>query len=141
MTCYTEYRLYLFNKQIPCYVSPESRRNSGGRLLSIFMAAIFVFNGSGTVGRKRNLYQGGGRRSTVKNKEGGRGGRGVKITFLTLPLLLTPTGQSNSKSNMAGRINHSKRSRAQNVQTLAPPKYLEELIVSLPDELIDMEFV
>ena len=92
MTCYTEYRLYLFNKQIPCYVSPESRRNSGGRVLSIFKAAIFVFNGSGTVGRKRNLYQGGGRRSTVKNKEGGMGGGGVKITFLTLPLPLTPTG-------------------------------------------------
>ena len=50
-------------------------------MLSIFMAAIFVFNGSGTVGRKINLYQGGGRRSTFKNKEGGRGGRGVKITF------------------------------------------------------------
>ena len=109
MTCYTGYRLYLFNKEIPCYVSPESKRNFDGRVLSIFTTAIFVFNGSGTLGRKRNLHQGGGRRSTVKNKEGGRG---VKITFLTLPLPLTPTVHSNSKSNMAGRINDSKRSRA-----------------------------
>ena len=33
------------------------------------MAAAFDFNSSGRLGRERNLYQGGGRRTTVQNKE------------------------------------------------------------------------
>ena len=42
-------------------------------------------------------------RSTVKNKKKKGGGRGVKI--LAPPPPPTPTVYSNSKSNMAGRIN------------------------------------
>ena len=46
---------------------PQSRRNFGEQVLNTFftktMAAIFDFNGSGRLGRERNLYQGGGRRS------------------------------------------------------------------------------
>lgn len=40
------------------------------------MAAIFDFNGNGKLGRKRNLYQGGGRRSNMRR---GVGVGGVKI--------------------------------------------------------------
>ena len=53
------------------------------------------------LGRERNLYYGGGRRSKNKKKKGGGGG--VKI--LAPPLPPTPTVYSDSKSNMAGRIN------------------------------------
>ena len=66
--------------------SLQSRRNFGGRVLSIFltkiMTTIFDFNGSGRLGRERNLYQRGCRQSKIR--------RGV---------------HSNSKSNMAGRMN------------------------------------
>ena len=34
------------------------------------MAAIFDFNGNGRLGRKRNLYQGGGRWSNMKRGVG-----------------------------------------------------------------------
>ena len=51
----------------------QSRRNFGERVLSIFvtkiMAAIFDFNGSGRLGRERNMYHWGSRRSKI--------GRGV----------------------------------------------------------------
>ena len=53
------------------------------------MAAIFDFNGSGRLGKKTNLYQGGG------------GG----VSLFALPPPPTPTVHSNCKSNMAGRIN------------------------------------
>ena len=35
------------------------------------MTAFFYFNGSGSLGRERNLYQGGG--ATVNNRESGEG--------------------------------------------------------------------
>ena len=62
--------------------SLHSRRTFSEWMLSIFLAAIFDFNGSRRLGRERNLYQGGGRPSKMR--------RGV---------------HSNSKSNMAGRMN------------------------------------
>ena len=58
--------------------SVQSRRNFGERVLSIFltkiMAAAFNFNGSGRLGRERNLYQGGGRRSNIR-RTWGRGSK------------------------------------------------------------------
>ena len=84
--------------------SLQSRRNFGGRVLSIFltniMAAIFDLNGSGRLGERRKFVPKG--RSSVKNKERGRGWD-VKIFALRPPP--TPTVHSNSKSNIAGRIN------------------------------------
>ena len=84
--------------------SLQSRRNFGGRVLSIFltnmMAAIFDLNGSGRLGERRKFVPKG--RSSVKNKERGRGWE-VKIFALLPPP--TPTVHSNSKSNIAGRIN------------------------------------
>ena len=84
--------------------SLQSRRNFGGRVLSIFltniMAAIFDLNGSGRLGERRKFVPKG--RSSVKNKERGRGWE-VKIFALRPPP--TPTVHSNSKSNIAGRIN------------------------------------
>ena len=49
---------------------------------SVIMAATFNLNGSGTLGRKRNLYQGGGRRS----KKGEGWGWGSEDYLLALPL-------------------------------------------------------
>ena len=84
--------------------SLQSRRNFGGRVLSIFltniMAAIFDLNGSGRLGERRKFVPKG--RSSVKNKERGRGWE-VKIFALRPPP--TPTVHFNSKSNIAGRIN------------------------------------
>ena len=58
----------------------QVRRNFGERVLSTFltkiMVAIIHFNGSGRLGRERNLYQGDGRRS--KKERGGDGE--MKIT-------------------------------------------------------------
>ena len=65
------------------------------------MAAIFDFNGSGRLGERKKFVLWG--RSTVKNKKKKGGGGGVKI--LAPPLPPTPTVYSDSKSNMAGRIN------------------------------------
>ena len=65
------------------------------------MAAIFDFNGSGRLGERKKFVLWG--RSTVKNKKKKGGGGGVKI--LALPPPPTPTVYSDSKSNMAGRIN------------------------------------
>ena len=52
------------------WVSLQSRRNFGERVLSIFltkiMAAIFDFNGSGRLGREKNLYQEGGWLSKIR---------------------------------------------------------------------------
>ena len=84
--------------------SLQSRRNFGGRVLSIFltniMAAIFDLNGSGRLGERRKFVPKG--RSSVKNKKRGRGWE-VKIFALRPPP--TPTVHSNSKSNIASRIN------------------------------------
>ena len=55
------------------------------------------------LGKERNFYYGGRRRSKTKKKNGGGGG--VKILALLPPPPPTPTVYSNSKSNMAGRIN------------------------------------
>ena len=86
------------------YFSPQSRRNFGERLISIFLtkiiAAIFSFNGSGRLGRKKNLYQEGGRRREV---------RVGKQSPLVPPPPPTPTVHCNSKSNMDGRINDRSR--------------------------------
>ena len=66
--------------------SLQSRRHFGERVLIIFlmkiMAALFDFNDSGRLGRERNLYQGGGQRSMVNNKERDVG-RGVEIIHVT----------------------------------------------------------
>ena len=76
------------------YISLQSRRNFGERVLSGFitkiMAAIFDFNGSERLGREKNLFQGGGRRAKIKER--GRG-RGAQITF-SLPPPPTPTVHS-----------------------------------------------
>ena len=76
------------------YISLQSRRNFGERVLSSFitkiMAAIFDFNGSERLGREKNLFQGGGPRSKIKER--GRG-RGAQITF-SLPPPPTPTVHS-----------------------------------------------
>ena len=76
---------------------------------SVIMAATFNLNGSGTLGRKRNLYQGGGRRSKKR--------RGVGMGEWRLPSRPSPypTVHSNSKSIMAGRINDHE------LKTLARP--------------------
>ena len=54
----------------------QVRRNLGERVLNTFltkiMAAIFHFNGSGRLGRERNLYQEDGRR-LKKRREVGMG--------------------------------------------------------------------
>ena len=63
------------------------------------MAAIFNFNGSRKPWGEKVLWG----RSTVKNKKKKDGGEGVKILATRPPP--TPTVYSNSKSNMAGRIN------------------------------------
>ena len=65
------------------------------------MAAIFDFNGSGRLWERKKFVLWG--RSTVKNKKKKGGGGGVKI--LAPPPPPTPTVYSDSKSNMAGRIN------------------------------------
>ena len=48
----------------------QSGRNFGERVLIIFlmkiMTTLFDFNGSGRLGRERNLYQGGGQRSIIR---------------------------------------------------------------------------
>ena len=52
----------------------QSRRNFGERVLGIFLTKIMAttldFNGSRTLGRERNLYQGGGRRSKIRRGVG-----------------------------------------------------------------------
>ena len=67
--------------------SLQSRRNFGGRVLSIFltnmMAANFDLNGSGRLGERRKFVPKG--RSSVKNKERGRGWE-VKIFPFARPL-------------------------------------------------------
>ena len=65
------------------------------------MAAIFDFNGSGRLRERKKFVLRG--RSTVKNKKKKGGVGGVKI--LAPPPPPTPTVYSDSKSNMAGRIN------------------------------------
>ena len=69
------------------------------------MAAIFDFNGSGRLRERKKFVLRG--RSTVKNKKKKGGGGGVKILALSPPPPPppTPTVYSDSKSNMAGRIN------------------------------------
>ena len=47
------------------------------------MAAIFDFMGSEGLGRKRNLYQGGGRRSKMRRGVGGEGVNGIGLYPLT----------------------------------------------------------
>ena len=90
------------------YFSPQSRRNFGERLISILLtkifAAIFSFNGSGRLGRKKKLYQEGGRRSKTRREV-----RVGKQSPLVTPPPPTPTVHSNSKSNMDGRINDRSR--------------------------------
>ena len=65
------------------------------------MAAIFDFNGSGRLRERKKFVLRG--RSTVKNKKKKGGGGGVKI--LAPPPPPPPPVYSDSKSNMAGRIN------------------------------------
>ena len=87
--------------------SLQSRRNFGGRVLSIFltniMAAIFDLNGSGRLGERRKFVPKG--RSSVKIKKNKERGRGWEVKIFALRPPPTPTVHSNSKSNIAGRIN------------------------------------
>lgn len=66
------------------YFSPQSRRNFGERLISIFLtkiiAAIFSFNGSGRLGRKKICTN----RAVDGQKQGERWGWGSKV-LLSLP--------------------------------------------------------
>ena len=69
------------------WVGLQSRRTFGERVLSIFltkiMAAIFDFNGSGRLGRERNLYQEGGWQSKIRGGvEMGPGGGGEDLECL-----------------------------------------------------------
>ena len=113
--------------------SLQSRRHFGERVLIIFlmkiMAALFDFNDSGRLGRERNLYQGGGRRSIIRRGmwvgEWRLSMSQIIVILQTLfahersswlvllssrhqPLALLPPPtlvvQSNSKSNMASQI-------------------------------------
>lgn len=75
------------------YFSPQSRRNFGERLISIFLtkiiAAIFSFNGSGRLGRKKNCTK----RAVDGQKQGERWGWGSKVLLSLphpLPSTLTP---------------------------------------------------
>ena len=111
----------------------QSGRNFGERVLIIFlmkiMTTLFDFNGSGRLGRERNLYQGGGQRSIIRRGmwvgEWRLSMSEIIVILQTLfahersswlvllssrhqPLALLPPPtlavQSNSKSNMAGQI-------------------------------------
>ena len=77
------------------YFSPQSRRNFGERLISILLtkiiAAIFSFNGSGRLGRKKICTK----RVVDGQKQGERWGWGSKVLLslprpLPLPSTLTP---------------------------------------------------
>ena len=72
------------------YISLQSRRNFGERVLSGFitkiMAAIFDFNGSERLGREKNLFQGGGRRSKIRKGVG----VGERRLHFSLPRPLPP---------------------------------------------------
>ena len=86
---------------------------------SVIMAATFNLNGSGTLGRKRNLYQGGGRRSKKR--------RGVGMGEWRLPSRPSPypTVHSNSKSIMAGRINdHELKTLARSIKDACSAGYV-----------------
>ena len=111
----------------------QSGRNFGERVLIIFlmkiMTTLFDFNGSGRLGRERNLYQGGGQRSIIRRGmwvgEWRLSMSEIIVILQTLfahersswlvllssrhqPLALLPPPtlavQSNSKSNMARQI-------------------------------------
>ena len=111
----------------------QSGRNFGERVLIIFlmkiMTTLFDFNGSGRLGRERNLYQGGGQRSIIRRGmwvgEWRLSMSEIIVILQTLfahersswlvllssrhqPLALLPPPtlavQSNSKSNMASQI-------------------------------------
>ena len=111
----------------------QSGRNFGERVLIIFlmkiMTTLFDFNGSGRLGRERNLYQGGGQRSIIRRGmwvgEWRLSMSEIIVILQTLfahersswlvllssrhqPLALFPPPtlavQSNSKSNMASQI-------------------------------------
>ena len=111
----------------------QSGRNFGERVFIIFlmkiMTTLFDFNGSGRLGRERNLYQGGGQRSIIRRGmwvgEWRLSMSEIIVILQTLfahersswlvllssrhqPLALLPPPtlavQSNSKSNMASQI-------------------------------------
>ena len=111
----------------------QSGRNFDERVLIIFlmkiMTTLFDFNGSGRLGRERNLYQGGGQRSIIRRGmwvgEWRLSMSEIIVILQTLfahersswlvllssrhqPLALLPPPtlavQSNSKSNMASQI-------------------------------------
>ena len=111
----------------------QSGRNFGERVLIIFlmkiMTTLFDFNGSGRLGRERNLYQGGSQRSIIRRGmwvgEWRLSMSEIIVILQTLfahersswlvllssrhqPLALLPPPtlavQSNSKSNMASQI-------------------------------------
>ena len=67
--------MILRSREVTCRLAVIlARRDFGEGVLSIFlrkiMAATFYFSGSRRLGRERNLYQGGGRRSKLRRGVG-----------------------------------------------------------------------
>ena len=93
----------------------------------VWVVYTLIDDGSGSLGRERNIYQGSGRQSRIRRGVGWGGGK-----IIALPLPPTPTVHCSSKSNMAGRINDRELMLARPYKTPALYSFLGAVMMLTP---------
>ena len=93
----------------------------------VWVVYTLIDDGSGSLGRERNIYQGSGRQSRIRREVGWGGGK-----IIALPLPPTPTVHCSSKSNMAGRINDRELMLARPYKTPALYSFLGAVMMLTP---------
>ena len=93
----------------------------------VWVVYTLIDDGSGSLGRERNIYQGSGRQSRIRRGVGWGGGK-----IIALPLPPTPTVHCSSKSNMAARINDRELMLARPYKTPALYSFLGAVMMLTP---------